>query len=262
MIENILKHSVRLNGLLIPGRSIEGILSKYAHPLVIWNHNETYPCGLIGSSTGIYYQNRYLLLCTRHQLKVLDGRSYEDVGLLDKDGGSFCSGAGIRHYQEGVNEFELHDLTVFDFTKPCSERTQMKERFFNINGPPPNIPSDQIIALIVYGYPSEKQKYDLNEETKHLGFKKESAVCLLAPHNDQSKEDPTTLKIDALEALKFDPDGMSGGAAFVIQLFGTNAQAYLAGIVLRAGRDSFHILRIGHILNSIDSWLTQPARLA
>ena len=41
-MESMLKHTVQLNGILIPVKSIESALCNYAHPLVVWNHDETY----------------------------------------------------------------------------------------------------------------------------------------------------------------------------------------------------------------------------
>jgi len=254
-IEGMLKHTVQLNGLLIPVKAMERTLSCYTQPLVIWNHDDTYSCGLIGSCIGIHYRNRYLLLCTRHQLKILGGRSYEDVGLLDKDGHSFCSAAGIRHYRDDINDVDLNDLNVFDFTEPCKDREHMKDRFFNLHGLPPKVPSNQVVGFVVSGYPSSKQNYGLTEETKQLGFARAQITCSLAPYEDQLKTDPTVLKLLSLSPLNFDPDGMSGGAAFVIQLVNGIGHAHLAGMVVRAGSNNFYILTIGYILKFIDSWL-------
>ena len=86
-LERMLKLSVQLNGLLIPAAAVESTLARHTEPLIVWNHDDVYSCSLMGSGVAIRYRNRYLLLCTRHQLKnVLDGRPSDNVGLLDKDG--------------------------------------------------------------------------------------------------------------------------------------------------------------------------------
>jgi hypothetical protein len=234
--------------------SIENTLAFYSHPLIVLNDHDTYSCSLMGSCTGIHYRNRYLLLCTRHQLQVLDGRSYEDVGLLDEDGQSFCSAGGIAHYQNHINESEINDLTVFDFTQPCRDRYNMKGCFLNLNAQPQEN-SDQAIALLVSGYPTTKQSYNLTEESRQLGFTRAQVICTVAGQEDQLSADPAILKILTLDPLKFNPDGMSGGAAFSFQLINRIAHANLAGIVVRAGSGNFFILRINQILQSIDSWL-------
>ena len=109
------------------------------------------------------------MLCTRHQLEVLDGRPYEDIGLLDKDGQNFCTAGGIRHYHESLNDVDLHDLVVFDFTEPCQHRPDMTERFFNFDSAPPNVFSDQVIGFVISGYPSNEQDYGINESEKAIG---------------------------------------------------------------------------------------------
>ncbi|MDB2414201.1 hypothetical protein N9W34_00340 [Rickettsiales bacterium] len=252
-IEKMLKYAVQLNALFIPANSVQSSLSRYTHPPVIHNHNEEiYTCSLRGSSIGIYYRKRYLLLCTRHQL---NGCDYKDVGLIDKDGDSLHTSAGSWHYPPSVNETDLNDLIVFDFTAPCNYSPYMKEWFFSLECFPPNSPSNGIIAFIISGYPSQEQKYNLGEEEKHLGFRRESITCLLGSYDDQVKGDPSILCLSYDHNSDFNPDGMSGGAAFVIQLVNGKPRAYLAGMVVRAGNGKFYILRIGFIQKFIDQYL-------
>lgn len=254
-IEDILRNAVQLNGLLIPIKSIEGTLCNYVHPLVVWNDNEIYSIGLIGSAIGIYYRKKYLLLCTRHQLKVLDGRSYENVGLLDKDGHSFCSAGGIRHYVSSMNEVDLHDLVVFDFTEPCKHRPHMQSGFFNLGCIPKVTTSDKIIGFIAAGYPSSNQDVNLTEEERKLRLRRAQVICELAPYSEQPKEDPTLLRLSPLDPLHFNPDGMSGGTVFVMQFLNDKPHAFLAGIIVRAGSNSLYIVKTGFIQKFIDSWL-------
>jgi hypothetical protein len=255
-LEKMLQHAVQLNNLLIPVKAVENAICNYAHTLFVWNHDETHPISPIGSCTAIHYRSKYFVLCTRHQLKALDGRNTEDIGLLDKDGSDFCSSAVIRHWSAPLNEVELHDLVVLDFTEPCRARPDMKERFFNFESLQPDAPSDQIIAFVVSGYPTEKQDYGLTEG--HLGLHRAQVVCSLSPHGEQIKEDPTILRLAPIKPLKFDPNGMSGGSAFVIQFVGGNPHAYLSGIITRAGENSFYILEIGFIRKFIDKILETP----
>lgn len=252
-LERMLKLSVRLNGLLIPAPAVESTLARYTEPLLIWNHMDDYPCSLMGSGVAIHYKNRYLLLCTRHQLKVLDGRLSDNVGLLDKDGVVFCSSAGIQYFDEAANDTDLHDLVVFDFTKPCQERPIMRERFFNQKECPPAVSSNDVVAFVASGFPSYNQKYNLAEQ--QLGFVKATVPCLLADYSEQIKSDPALLRLKALKPLTFNPDGISGGAAFVVQLVGGKPCAYLAGMIVRAGSEDIYIVKTRNILRVIDAWL-------
>lgn len=131
----------------------------------------------------------------------------------------------------------------------------MKERFFKLDELPPAVPAEQVVGLVVSGYPIKKQDYGFTEEIRKLGFAVAPIICSIAP--DQSKEDTTVLKLMSLSPLKFDLDGMSGGAAFVLQLVNGTAHAHLAGMIVMGANDKFHILKIGPIMNSINSWLNK-----
>ena len=248
----MVKLSVWLNGLLIPIRAAESTLARYTLPLVVINNDETYPCSLMGSSIGVKYKDYYFLLCCKHQLQnTLAGRPVRDVGLLDTDGYSLCSAGGIRFF-DTINDSELHDLVVFDFTEPCNNRPKMQERFFNLQHSPPEINSDRIVTFIASGFPFKDQKYDTNEESRSIGFAKRIELCELAPESEQSS-DKTLLRVKPLNPFNFDPDGMSGGAAFTILLDGTTQRAYLAGMLVRAGQEDIYLLKIDNILQVLDN---------
>src|ERR1017187_2845888 len=64
---------------------------------------------------------------------------------------------------------------------------------------------------------------------------------------DVDTYDPALLCLRTNEPLDFDPDGMSGGSAFVVQIVNGAFHAHFAGIVVTGGRDRFHIIKVGHI---------------
>lgn len=105
------------------------------------------------------------------------------------------------------------------------------------------------------GFPSKEQDYALSESEKRIGLWRAQVLCQLAPASNQLKEDPTLLRLTPANKLSFSPDGMSGGSAFVIQFIGDEPHANLAGIIMRAGTDSFYILRMGYAIAFIDSWI-------
>jgi hypothetical protein len=118
----------------------------------------------------------------------------------------------------------------------------LKERFFDLREIPPDTRNIDIVFAIVAGFPSKDQKYEL-EEKNHIGKFKRIVVCQL----DQATYDPALLCLRATEPLDFDPDGMSGGSAFVVQVVSGELRAYFAGLVVTGGRDRFHIVKVGHI---------------
>ncbi len=46
---------------------------------------------------------------------------------------------------------------------------------------------------------------------------------------------------------------MSGGSAFVIQLLNGEPHAYFAGMIVRGGREFFHILKSGFVVEFLRS---------
>jgi|GEM_PF-1956453 len=252
LIENLLNLSVRQNGVLIPFRALDAALANYTQQLIIHHHDDNYPIGLIGSCLTIHYKGYYLLLCCRHQLRnALEGGLYEDVGLLDRDGGSHCTSAGIRYFAEG-NENDLHDLAVFDFTAPCNERPHMKERFLNINEGQPDIWRNQVVALIASGFPLELQEYEM--EKKHLGIAQRNIYCEPAPQSAQSK-DTTLMLIKPIVPMDYNPDGLSGGGVHMIYQFNDEFHVGLGGIIARANANNIHVMKIDRIMQFINSWL-------
>ncbi len=250
ILNKMLAQHIWVNGVLIPFWNVEKILANYTRPLMVHNEASDYQCSLMGSGTCILYKNKYFLLCCKHQLEnVLQGRPYENVGLLDKDGKEFCTSCGIRYFNEG-NEAELQDLVLFDFTQPCLSRPIMRNHFFKVTDRLKETISDEVIAFSVVGYPSHEQQYDL-AESNHLGLVKVSVTCVLAGLQEQPN-DPAVLRIKPKLPLEYTPDGMSGGAAFLIRMKDSEFHANLAGIVVRGGTHDFYILKIDFILDQID----------
>lgn len=245
ILTKMLDTSVQLNGLFIPVSSLQDTLSSYTCPLIVDNHNPVYKFGVIGSCVPILYDKNYYLICTRHQIK---GRDPQDVGLLDKNGYEFCSSAGIVFYP-AINEVELHDLVILKFTQACNDRPEMKERFFPVRYPP-DTRSNDLLFFIASGFPSKEQDYGFADNENRLGFKRLALVCCLA-ERDRQPTDETLLCLKTIEESRYDPDGMSGGAVFGIQMVNNIPCAFLHGMMTRAGNGNVYLLKIGHILNLI-----------
>ena len=250
-LEQLLDLSVRFNGILFPPQTVESALSRYANSLVVLNDDEQFPISLAASATAVHYRGKYLLICTRHQLKDLDA---ERVGLFLPGNNTVVSSAGVRHFTH-VNEFEYHDLAAFDFTKPCLEIPHLKDRFFDLRAFPSDIQSDHILAFVVAGYPYEDQKYDL-WESNHLGQVKRIITCELADLSFQS-QDHSLLRLRPANPINVRPSGLSGGSAFVVQLENDVPTAYFAGIVVRAGANAVSIVRAGFIQRFLDEFVDE-----
>lgn len=244
IISTFAKHSINVNGLIIPGRLIEATLARHARNLVVYNDDEVYRVSLPGSATAVRYQGREILLTTQHQLKGID-RSR--VALLVDSSGNIITSGGFRAYQPHP-ETDAYDLVAFDFEGPCKERPEIAKWFFEFNQPPPDVPSNQIMAILLCGYPTSEQAYDV-QESNHIGVVCRHIVC----EPDSQPSDPAVLLVRAVSPLQVNPDGMSGGAAFVIQMQHGEMHAYFAGVVVRGGKEFFHILKAGYVFAFLKS---------
>ncbi|MFG1427180.1 hypothetical protein [Roseixanthobacter glucoisosaccharinicivorans] len=239
---------ISLNGVIIPGRSIEGVLARHALSLVIYNEgDETFKVSLPGSATAIHYRGHHLLLVAQHQLKGVDESR---VGMLTDDGSRVITSSGRRGYHP-TSESDANDVVAFNFTDPVANIPELKPRFFDLTTIPAHLKADITLAALIVGFPSAVQDYDLYENNR-LGFYRLHVACL--PHEEQPT-DKALLRVTPTRALEISPDGMSGGPAFVIQDAEGGPRAFFAGIVLRAGREDFYVLKSGAIVAFLDSVL-------
>lgn len=244
----MLDYSVRLNSLLVPIGAVDTTLVHCTRSLIAVNDDDIFPISLVGSCISVRYRERYLVLCTRHQLK---GWDLQRIALLTDDGKHTISSGGVRHFNE-ANETDFHDLTAFDFTEPCLEIESLRERFFLLKEFPPDVPSDQIVGFVAAGYPFEKQNYDL-ENGRRLGRAALIVTCVLDGSNQPN--DPALMRLRSTEPLTFNPNGMSGGPAFVVQMTNGEPHAFFAGIITRAGPEHIYIVGAGFVRQFMDTWL-------
>jgi hypothetical protein len=242
VLDRVMVTSVWFNGVLVPASpqsALTGALGRYVQNLIVWNHHETYKVSLVGSAVPIKFSDRYFLLCTSHQL---NGCRPEDVSLLGRDGVHLITSSGVRRFENECHPGYL-DLAAFKFTEPCEAQPELKARFYELRDIPPDAPNTDIVFALVAGFPCNEQDYDL-EERNHIGTLKHLVVC----HLDPGSYDPARLLcLRSKQPFDFDPDGMSGGSAFVVQKIDGEFRAFFAGIVATAGTDKFHIIKVGLI---------------
>jgi hypothetical protein len=239
ILGQFVNHGVDVNGVIVPGRLIEDLLSRHTFNLIVNNDDEVFKISLVGSATAVRYRNREILLATQHQLRGIDE---SQVAMLTDSGSHIITSGGLRRYPPR-SDTDANDIVAFDFTEPCMDRPELKKRFFALNERPPDVLNTHVIALLLSGFPSNDQTYEIHENN-HLGLARRNIVCL--PHSQPS--DRALLIVQAVRPIDKHPDGMSGGSAFVIQLEGGRPHAYFAGIIVRGGKETFHIIKAGFVL--------------
>lgn len=240
LLESFAALSVNVNGLIVPGRSIEQVLARHALNLVVMNDCETFKVSLFGSATAVKFLDRFILLCTGHQLKGVDPKR---VSMLKDDGSVLVTSGGVRHYQPSLDT-DAYDIVAFDFTEPVAAHPDLKKRFFDLQEVPPEAPGSNVTAVLLAGYPSKEQLYDLGDNNR-LGLTRRHVVCL--PERRQPS-DPVLLQLRVETPLSSSPDGMSGGSAFVILSSARELRAFFAGIVVRGGTHNFYVLKSGYVM--------------
>lgn len=247
IIEQLVNRSVRVNGVFIPRGAIAMEMARHSFNLIVRNDDDTYKVSLVGSATAIRFRDKYILLCTQHQLHGVDP---QQVSVLTDDGKMLITSGGFRAPELLANT-DATDLAAFDFTAPVHDYPELRSRFFNFSEIPPPLPNTDIVAVLLSGFASKEQRYEL-ADFNHLGLSKRAVVCL--PHEQSS--DLAILTLRTLAPLTVDPDGMSGGAAFaIIQNEGTFS-AYFAGLVLTGGSTRFRILKSGYVRAFLQSVLS------
>ncbi|WJY20133.1 hypothetical protein QTA57_09455 [Fontisubflavum oceani] len=241
LLDTILKTSAKVGDLYVPAGSLEAHLGRFASQLMVWTHDDVHKISIIGSAVGVLHQGRQLLICSRHQLR---NQRLEDVGLMLPDGSSFVTSSGSRTFNEGEHllQSDAYDVAAFEFTDPVREHPQLSNQFFEFSAIPPNTNNVNLLAFIVVGFPSADQKYEL-EDKNHLGITKR----ILVAEVDGQPRDEALLGLKFITPLEFDPDGLSGGPAYVVQYVDGEPRVFLGGILTRAGKDNCYILKSGFL---------------
>lgn len=247
-----LNTAVNVNGIFWPAQNVQKFLGDFSFNLLAYTHDETNKVRLLGSATPIIYHNNYLVLCTAHQIRDI---APEDIGVFTEDGKNVVTSSGhgapaIGH--DGMHH-ELQDIVVFNFNGACEGYPSLKRRFFKITTFPPDCASNDIIAVLNYGYPSSNQLYEVYDKNR-LGSCRRGTTFQQAhsqPH------DETLLHLKPLQKLSFDPNGLSGGPNFVIQRARNHHAAYFGGVTVRAGINDLYIVKSGSIKGFLDTAIDQ-----
>ncbi|WP_155272900.1 MULTISPECIES: hypothetical protein [Agrobacterium] len=232
---------VTVNGVEVRLKDLVKTLSRYTTAVVVVNDDDIYRVSLRGSGTLLHRDGSFYLACCYHQVRDCDLRN---VGIFHGDEAVVVTSNTVL-YSEKSSDSDFHDLMLFDFTETVKRNPNLKHKFFNFKKIAPKGPLQYTAFLQVSGYVSQYQEYDLGERN-HLGLARSNIICRL----NRSSNDHSLLVISPAEKpLDYDPDGLSGGAAFTVQFVDGKANVFFAGIVTRAGKRDIHILKSGYILS-------------
>lgn len=254
-IERLVETSAVLNDIAIPANSLVKAFAR--HTFNVWVNNPDDPIYRVllrGSGTAIRFRGRELLVCTQHQLV---GIEHEQVSMIVDRGAKLLTSGGVRYFTRD-NTSDAHDIVAYNFSDPVAAFPELRGRFFDLRSIPPFVGFDGVVGFVLTGCPYQDQSYRLNDESDAIDIARRTVTCRLAP---DVPSDAALLRLTPAEPLDFDPDGMSGGSAFVIQRVGHEFRADFAGITVRGGKGAFHILKVGAVWSFLDrisaSWETE-----
>lgn len=191
LLDHFTGTSAILNGVAIPGRSIEAALSRHTVNVFVANDDDKYSVLLRGSGTAIRFNRHELLLCTQHQLVGVDRQK---VGMMTEGGGIMVTSAGMRHYTRS-QETDRNDLVAFNFDEPVQAHPELKRRFFNLSR---HRPLDrEVIGVLLVGCATADQLYDVYENN-HIGLARRTVVCTPDP---AIPADAATLRVIPRDSL-------------------------------------------------------------
>lgn len=248
--DSMRKMAVDHNGLIVPGRLVEDMFSTYCVPLGFWTGDAQWPVCIPGSATLIKYRGRYFMACTRHQLAAL-GSSEDICILLDAGPGQTrcITSSGTISFDDKMNDGDHNDIALFDFTEPAMAEPDLKPIFLDFRGQHHDVPSEEVIGLIAYGYPFEGR--DIDYEGGNLALLKQKVVCR---YHGQGADDAVHI-IRPRVPLTFSPDGMSGGPAFAIVVENYAFSIHLAGINVRGSKELIRVVKAGAIQMMMDRFI-------
>lgn len=246
IIASLVQTSVEQNGLLIPGRLLESALSRYCVPLGYWTEDSRFPVSIPGSATLLKYRKRYILACTRHQLKGLSNLRNICV-ILSPDHKTRCiTSGGYLIFHKDANEDDHTEIALFDFTAPATALPELKPMFFDLQRRHPHACAEDVVAVITYGYPTEKRNIDY--DSGKFEVSKRVVVCTY----EGEGRDVAVHILQPTAPINFVPDGMSGGPAFVVLKTANGFSVYFAGMNVRGNESKMCVIKAGAIQIMMD----------
>lgn len=90
---SLLLRQIKVGGLYFPIDKFDEVLGRRCVNLVRMTGDNTYEFQLCGSGFALSYRNRWLLICTQHQMQ---DPPYREYGLLIKDQRKIVSASRFR----------------------------------------------------------------------------------------------------------------------------------------------------------------------
>ncbi|MBS7546278.1 hypothetical protein [Ancylobacter oerskovii] len=156
---------------------------------------------------------------------------------------------GAIWWSAEINDGDHNQIVIFDFTGPCIELSDLRALFLDFRHQHPDVPADNVVALLAYGYPTKGRNYDADARHIELG------QCFVLCRFIGGGSDDAVHVIAPLKPLSFDPDGMSGGAAFCLLHDTEGFSIHLAGVIVRGGQHRLRLIKAGAVQMVLEEFI-------
>jgi len=262
----LMKTSVWINGLLIPGRSAAKVLQRYCRPVCFFNEGSEYELSSAGSCLLFRYRRRCMAFFAKHQLgKENAAREAREFCIIVDDGGDGKIAltpnavASPRYHlpEHGFGE----DVQFVEYETQRGSR-DLAPHFLDLDlDSRPDLRSvakDQLMAVFTIGYPTGFISYDIafDEEFLPQDVSVTHRFSKLILSNDwtEGMELHLTLRQHEKypETIK-DLDGFSGSPVFFFYKEEDHqVQLGFAGMVRLGGNGVVHLYEAAQIKRLLD----------
>lgn len=248
-----LLRQIKVGSVYVSLERLDEVLGGRCVNLVRMTGDPTFEFQLCGSGFALSYRNRWLLICTQHQLPVQPCSEY---GLLVKERGRIVSPSRYRGYDKSASGFsdEYKDICVFDFTETMLPYPHMGKHFAALRNEEIWDGREDVLGLIAFGCAYDDQNYDV-AEARHFGAAVRAVTCRI----DGETSDKSVLRLSTMDPLDVNPDGMSGGPVFGICRNGLEFRAKFAGIITRAGGSTIYAVHSARVTALLEGLANLPS---
>jgi len=262
VLSALVKTSVKINGLVIPGRQIAKNLQRFCRPVCFYNEGTNYELSWAGSSFLFKHRSHNLAAFTRHQLGtrppnecciIIDRSEGGRVAVTPSEATNIIYGADLG-FAEDIQFVEYKSNTGRDLAGLFAD--------IALEGLPDLrvVPKEQLVVIFAIGYPSDFTKYNFDFDDDFVPHNLEviHGLSRLILSNDWAVTEGMQFHLRLRQHEKYPEtlenlDGFSGSPAFFCFMdprFGMRLG--FAGVVRLGGNGIVHLYEAAQMKRLLD----------
>lgn len=238
--------ATRLNGLLVPNHLLSNNLQRYVDPALFYTEGiEPFSMTLSGSISRIKYADRYFAAITCHQLDLY-AYHYRQLVLANRDRGVLITSHAASFPNPIGDQRAIVDCILFEYTRVVDEGALSPSIWYDVSNDLFEASSEDAGTLCALGYPGHRNAIDYDSMTYKAGPNCVWGYSVPPTVSDRFSFIPRP-------AIKYSPDGMSGGPVFKLVDRAEGPEVRFAGILANASRHMFNYVPT----SALNSLITQ-----